>query len=246
MKIANKKRFTLVCMFIFMISILFCKGSDVKSAKNKSSKSNSNIVYANSKSQQDEKKPAMASKGKIVIDAGHGAEDFGTSQGNLNEKDLTLKIARYTRDKLQEKGYEVVMTRDADVLHSLAKVGEITNSAQADAFISIHVNSYKTQEGKGIETYYYAPDGFQKEDRAKFAKYVQKAAVKDDSWHDRGIVSKNLAVLRYSKIPCALIECGYISNDDDRKKLEDDKALQNLAMNISGAIENYINDKGSN
>ena len=74
------------------------------------------------------------------------------------------------------------------------------------------------------------------------SKDIVNSICRDSSWINNGIKSQNLAVLRYSDIPCALIECGYITNMDDREKLKDDSTLMNMAENIASGITNYINN----
>ncbi|ERI89914.1 N-acetylmuramoyl-L-alanine amidase [Clostridiales bacterium oral taxon 876 str. F0540] len=176
----------------------------------------------------------------VVIDAGHGGVDKGANKGNIYEKDLTLKIANYALEELRFAGYKVVMTRDSDKLLSLREIGDITNAASADVFVSVHINENKSSVFKGITSYYYDPNGFQKNERMKFAKIMQDNLIKSDEWEDRGILRQNLAVLRYSQIPCVLIECGFLSNEEDKAKLSKDEVLRNIGVNIEKGITNYL------
>jgi N-acetylmuramoyl-L-alanine amidase len=95
---------------------------------------------------------------KIAIDPGHGGEDGGavTALGLL-EKDITLDIARRLRRLLEQNAFEVLMTRQRDETVSLAQRAVQANASGADLFISIHVNSFKTPEVRGPETYYLGP-----------------------------------------------------------------------------------------
>lgn len=93
----------------------------------------------------------------IVLDPGHGGEDFGTTGGDLAEKNLTLDIARRLRDRLVEGGFQVQLTRDEDRLISLKERGAIANRLAADLFVSIHINWLSTRQVRGIETYYLGP-----------------------------------------------------------------------------------------
>ena len=92
--------------------------------------------------------------GRIVIDAGHGGKDPGTSAGSLREKDVALDIARRLRDDLQGRGFEVIMTRDKDVFIPLEQRAFIANSRAADLFVSIHVNAARNRNARGLETFY--------------------------------------------------------------------------------------------
>lgn len=91
---------------------------------------------------------------RIVIDAGHGGKDPGTSAGSLREKDIALDIAKRVRDDLEERGFEVIMTRDKDVFIPLEQRAFIANSRDADLFVSIHVNAARNRKARGLETFY--------------------------------------------------------------------------------------------
>ena len=91
---------------------------------------------------------------RIVIDAGHGGKDPGTSAGSLREKDIALDIAKRVRDDLEERGFEVIMTRDDDVFIPLEQRAFIANSREADLFVSIHVNAARNRKARGLETFY--------------------------------------------------------------------------------------------
>ncbi len=96
----------------------------------------------------------------IVIDAGHGGRDPGaTGPSGLDEKDVTLDIARRLRDRLNKyPGYRILMTRDGDVKMSTKERVEFANSRQADLYISIHVNSLLQRQMAIIETYYFGAE----------------------------------------------------------------------------------------
>ncbi|MCP4657886.1 MAG: N-acetylmuramoyl-L-alanine amidase [bacterium] len=93
----------------------------------------------------------------IVIDPGHGGQDHGTRSGGLTEKNLTLDIGLRLRDLLLAESFEVSMTRDADFNPSLRERVEIANEADADVFISIHINWIITRQVRGVETYFLGP-----------------------------------------------------------------------------------------
>jgi len=93
---------------------------------------------------------------RVVIDAGHGGKDPGaTGPGGLREKDVVLDIAKRLGKILREnKGLEVIYTRDKDLFVPLNERTEIANSNGADLFISIHVNASRRRKARGIETYF--------------------------------------------------------------------------------------------
>ena len=95
---------------------------------------------------------------KVVIDAGHGGASTGTRtpEGTL-EKDLTLDIAERLKRLLAGEAFQVVMTREADRDVSLKERGGLANRAQADIFVSIHLNWIANRRSGGLETYYMGP-----------------------------------------------------------------------------------------
>ncbi|HEV2469968.1 MAG TPA: N-acetylmuramoyl-L-alanine amidase [Candidatus Sulfotelmatobacter sp.] len=94
--------------------------------------------------------------GKIVIDPGHGGHDTGTIGPNgLEEKDLVLDVGRRLGKLLESRlGAEVVYTRKDDTFIPLETRTAIANQQRADLFISIHANSSRDPDARGVETYY--------------------------------------------------------------------------------------------
>lgn len=95
---------------------------------------------------------------KIVLDPGHGGESLGTRAPlGLVEKELTLDIAERLRRILEKEAFQVLMTREADRDVSLERRGLLANQAEADIFVSIHVNWIENDRSRGVETYYLGP-----------------------------------------------------------------------------------------
>ena len=90
----------------------------------------------------------------IVIDAGHGGQDPGTSHYGLREKTMALDIAKRLRNRLQQAGLRVVMTRETDQFIPLSRRPAIANRLQADLFVSIHINANPNRGVTGSEVYY--------------------------------------------------------------------------------------------
>ncbi|MFL0194482.1 N-acetylmuramoyl-L-alanine amidase [Clostridium sp. WILCCON 0269] len=237
----SKKKIMFSCVFFTLLMLIFTKHISIANRKNSiniTASPMANIVN------KDKDKHTSLKKYYIVLDPGHGGIDKGTSYGNMEEKNITLKIAKYAKTYLSSKGNVVFLTREEDKLLGLDEIGDIVNSSCADAFVSIHVNSLNDKNFKGITTLYYDVNGYQEEERIKLANAIEKECVKSDNWESEGIRKQNLAVLRYSKIPGVLVECGFITNAEDRKRLSDEKVLKTLAQNISNGIINYLNESG--
>ena len=96
---------------------------------------------------------------RVVIDAGHGGNDPGTlSPLRLTEKDVTLDVAARLRKLLEQRGFEVVVTRSDDRLIPLRERARLANDSDSDIFVSIHVNSIEKYTSEhGVETYYLGP-----------------------------------------------------------------------------------------
>jgi len=94
--------------------------------------------------------------GKIVIDPGHGGHDTGTIGPNgLEEKDLVLDVSRRLGKLLEGRlGADVIFTRQEDTFIPLETRTAIANQEQADLFVSVHANSSRDPDARGVETYY--------------------------------------------------------------------------------------------
>jgi N-acetylmuramoyl-L-alanine amidase len=98
--------------------------------------------------------PPAAAVRRIVIDAGHGGHDPGTSHYGLKEKYMALDIAKRLRANLEQAGFTVVMTRETDQFIPLSRRAEIANRLRADLFVSVHINANRSSRINGIEVYY--------------------------------------------------------------------------------------------
>ncbi len=184
----------------------------------------------------------------IVIDAGHGGEDGGTStaSGTL-EKDVNLDVALALEQLLLSKNYNVIMTRNSDsdlADSSLGSVAErkrsdmqarveLINNSQADLAISIHQNSFEESKYRGAQTFYYG------ENNADYAKNIQSSLIEildpNNTRIEKEIADKY--ILENSNIPIVIIECGFLSNPDEAAQLTDDKYIAKIAEAILGGIE---------
>ncbi|MCW5200683.1 N-acetylmuramoyl-L-alanine amidase, partial [Desulfobulbus sp. F4] len=91
---------------------------------------------------------------RIMIDPGHGGKDTGATGFGLEEKNIVLDVAKRVRELLKKENYEVLLTREQDVLIPLEERTAIANTKGTDLFLSIHVNAHPKATVKGVETYY--------------------------------------------------------------------------------------------
>lgn len=251
MRRKNKENILVSCIFFTLLMVFFVN-YDIKFNKNILVRKEPHIILGEKKKENKENVDKQYKTDEkinreldkiIVIDPGHGGIDKGTNIGNLYEKDINLKIAYYTETYLKDKGFKVFMTREEDKLIPLKEIGNYVNDIKPEVFVSIHVNSFKESKYEGIATYYYDSNGFQKEERMELARSIQRESVRDGMWYDRGILKQNIAVLRYSDYTCALVECGFITNEEDRKRLQDENILKSTGENIAKGIINYVQNK---
>lgn len=111
----------------------------------------------------------------IVVDPGHGGHDNGAIGNGYNEKDIALQVAKRLAENLR-RDYNVIMTRDSDFFVPLDTRAQIGNNANADFFISIHLNSSDSSSGNGTEVFY-----FSKKDEGSYAARVAQIENRVDS-----------------------------------------------------------------
>ena len=183
----------------------------------------------------------------IVLDPGHGGSDPGAiGPTGLQEKQVTLPISEYLKSALEAKGAKVVLTRTTDVdvygphasgVDELQARVDVANVNQADAFISVHINSFSNPNVGGIATYYF--DG--SEQSKKLASSVQRQIANHSGFNgDRGIQPGNLYVLRHSLMPSILVELGFISNPTEEAHLKEANTRQQFANEIANGLEAYF------
>lgn len=174
---------------------------------------------------------------RVVIDAGHGGKDPGTSGGGHYEKTVTLAVAIKTQALLEAAGYEVIMSRTDDTYPELLDRAALTTENDAPVFVSIHCNSAeKSPNASGIETY-AAPDDAKD---SEFAKYIQNALIAATGAKDRGVKTSRLIVLTHNEAPACLTEIGFMTNTEECAKLWDESYQQKIAQGIVNGIEAYF------
>lgn len=189
----------------------------------------------------------------VVIDPGHGGIDGGTTLAGVMEKEINLYISKKLKFYLEEKGFEVIMTREKDTsLDELSKRGEsrqlrdlsarsnLINSSNATLFLSIHVNCHLRNPSANSAIVFYSSkhlkskmlaDNIQKELNAitfngnKRSPHEPKAA--------------DYFILNNTNIPGVIVETAFISNDNDRYLLKTDEFKDELARTIAEGVENY-------
>ena len=182
----------------------------------------------------------------VVIDAGHGGVDPGSSRGNVIEDEINLSIAKLLERILKEAGAEVIMIRDED--EDLSQEGasskkqsdlkarvEIMNQKNVTFFISLHGNISLDSSVKGAQVYYQNEN----QQSELLAECIQQALKKTTA--SKFIIKKgDYYILNNTVNPGILVEYGFLSNANERERLKDPKYQENIAYNIYEGILDYL------
>lgn len=189
----------------------------------------------------------------IVIDAGHGTPDGGAvSDSGTPEKDINLDVANRLCALLEKTGAYVIMTRldDNAVTDDLnAKIRDIKRSdlknrrdirdnSDADLFVSIHMNKFERPQYYGAQVFYAKTPSESK----RLADSIQGELIElaDPSNTRASKEADGIFILENSDIPAVLVECGFLSNPEEARKLETDKYRDTLAWAVYCGIVKYL------
>lgn len=182
----------------------------------------------------------------IVVDAGHGGQETGTTWGDLHEKDINLKIAQMVSERLTEAGASVIMIRNEDAKVPLLTRPETANQSDADLYLSIHINSNRTVGSRsGGITFFHMQDPIS----MLLARCIQTEIASVSEIPDLGVWSdskiyrtKGLAVLRLSNMPAVLIELGFINHAHDRARVQRADFQSDVAAAIVRGVRVFLGD----
>jgi N-acetylmuramoyl-L-alanine amidase len=175
----------------------------------------------------------------VVIDPGHGGSEPGARYGGIAEKDLNLAIAKELNKLLSEAGIKTYMTRNNDTYVGLYQRSSFANKLNADLLISIHNNADRSRGIKGSMSLYYPLGGNSNGNLSAktFANIVQNKLTGELNTGDLGIIPRPyLAVLRTAKMPSVIAEVGYMSNQNELKKLKTVSFKQSAAEALKKAV----------
>ncbi len=170
----------------------------------------------------------------VVIDAGHGGQDFGGIPSNLiPEKGVALDVALRLRNRLGGYGIRTVMTRYNDTFIPLPERVAISNSQPSAIFVSIHFNAGARREAHGFETYFCSPESM------PLAEHVQSHLMETVPTENRGVKQAFYYVLRRANTVAVLAECGFLTNPGEANLARSAWYRQKLADEIGAAIAEY-------
>ena len=199
----------------------------------------------------------------VIIDAGHGGEDGGAQAGGVLEKDINLSISRKLADILRMCGCEVVEVRDKDIsvysdgastlrekktsdLHNRV---ELFNSSGNSIVVSIHQNKFDNSGYSGTQIFYSVND----QNSSALAESIRTAVVmllQPDNTRELKPAGSDIYILENAQVPAVIVECGFLSNDNERKLLSDSSYQQQMAYAVAMGVLEYnrqrsTSDKGN-
>ncbi|MHB8065688.1 MAG: N-acetylmuramoyl-L-alanine amidase, partial [Ruminiclostridium sp.] len=182
--------------------------------------------------------PAKDDEQLVVIDAGHGGLDPGAADNSVKEKDINLAIALKLEKLLKAKNVKTFSLRQDDTFVGLYDRPYIANALNATLFLSIHNNAIDNKNVSGTETlYYHEKAGDKSLTGEKFAKMIQDLLLNNLKSVNRKTVDRpGLVVLKYTKMPSALAEIGFVTNPKEAKNLQSEAYQQKAAEALCEAI----------
>lgn len=183
----------------------------------------------------------------IIIDPGHGGNDPGKpGVYGKNEDELNLEIASKLKELIEESGGIVVMTREDDTLSDSSLMKDLKNrvykgnNSMGDIFISIHLNSFTQSKYKGAQVFYQNNS----EKGKLLAELIQDELRKtlDPGNNREAKSSKSYFVLRHAKMPAVIVECGFMSNPQEERLLNDKNYQYKIVWGIYKGIIRYFKE----
>ncbi|SHH54014.1 N-acetylmuramoyl-L-alanine amidase CwlD [Clostridium grantii] len=190
----------------------------------------------------------------ILIDPGHGGVDGGavSKKGTL-EKDLNLKIAFKLKEILEKKGYIILLTRDDDYglysdkgkirdkkIEDLDNRCRLKKESECDIYISIHLNMFTDSKYSGAQVWY----SDQPKEASELAHLIQNNLIEDlDKTNNRKEKNSKGAykILRcHNEIPSVIVECGFLSNEEEERKLLQNEYQDKIALSIGESVDEFF------
>ena len=189
----------------------------------------------------------------VILDAGHGLPDAGAeSKNGTTEEEINLKIVLKTQKLLEQSGCNVLLTRsDDEAIYDLdsktlrqKKVSDIKNrvkignESSADIFVSVHLNKIPQSQYYGWQCFYNTKN----EKSTDLAKSLQKNLNKSIQKENDRVAMKldTVYLMKNVEIPISIVECGFLSNPQEEKELQEDSYQERLAWGIYNGIMDYF------
>lgn len=179
----------------------------------------------------------------VYLDVGHGGTDTGyVSDSGVAEKDLDMEISKQVSEILSSHNdISVIVSRNTDTNLSNRERVDDANMQNADVFVSIHMTGNDDSTAEGIQTFYRVDSDDASDE---LATLVQKSTVAYVDLKDRGAQAFTFDVLKGNNMPSIIVECGFLSNPKEEKKLTNSKFQQSLSEGIAQGILTFLDTQG--
>ncbi|AEV67244.1 N-acetylmuramoyl-L-alanine amidase CwlD [Acetivibrio clariflavus] len=190
----------------------------------------------------------------VVLDAGHGGEDPGAVSdfSGIREKEINLYIAQKVKELLKAENFTVIMTREDDTLkytEGTKKVTEkrrqdlinrkkIMDESGAELVVSIHLNKFPQEQYYGAQVF-YPPNSPESKTAAELIQKSLKEIVDPENKRVAMLKKAEIIILKNLKTPTVIVECGFLSNPQEEKKLATVEYQDKLALAIKEGIMKY-------
>lgn len=193
-------------------------------------------------------------KPQIILDAGHGGIDGGAvAKDGTVEKDINLSISQALERMLKSSGFEVIMTRSADIStddstaenNKFHKKGDLQNRLALmdkypdSLFVSIHLNKFTTSAASGSQVFYSGNT----EQSKQLGEYIQSSIIKLLQPANTRVNKKATSstyILYNATVPAVLVECGFLSNGAELENLKNEEYQQKMAFCIYCGIKEFF------
>lgn len=159
---------------------------------------------------------------------------------------LTLEISKVLKEKLEAKGFKVIMVRDKhDVNISNKERADIANEAKADLFLRIHADGSSSPKATGISTLYPSPRNpyvaYLSKDSKRISELLGREMAKFTGAKNRGAIARDdMSGINWCKVPVSIVETGFMTNPMEDKLLSDSQYQEKLADGMVNAIQLYF------
>lgn len=191
----------------------------------------------------------------IVIDPGHGGPDGGASgKDKTQEKDIALIVSKKLQSYLQQSGALTYLTREEDkdlasgdtTGLSRRKAEDIRNRLEfihdkkADFFLTVHLNALPSTRWKGAQTFYYPKF----EENQHLAKMIQDEIIRNlENTNRTPLAINGIYLLKNAEVPGALVEIGFLSNEQERELLKQEDYQEKIAASIYKGVLRYVTEE---
>ena len=190
----------------------------------------------------------------VILDAGHGGEEPGavSEYSGIREKDINLSIVNKIKDLLVKDDISVVLTRSEDKLVYTPDTTNIVSKRRQDLIrrkkmmdennginVSIHLNKFTKPQYFGAQTF-FASNSDESKNLAMSIQNKLREIVDKNNTREALLKKEPIIILKNVKNPTVIVECGFLSNEDEEKKLASPEYQDKLALAISEGIKSYL------